>query len=355
MTATMDFHQTIRIVLGNGAEFGRPEERIREYCEIEVYRDVNYRGGYDDHLNLTDSLTNDDLEAANNLYANLDSLDRRRLLGSPEIPKRLAPLKDSELGEMKDEGWEDAKALVRPLFSAFLSIPNITLAKTTKVLHLKRPHFLPVLDSFVVKFLTGNDMAKNPFTEEELLKIGLTCLDIARSDLVKNREAFAELQSSLADLATPLASVRLYDILCRTQEKWVNQGNPHAKYGTATRSLSQRIHLFEAPLSPVSAETMGRDEDRTKPLPGGEIKSTKEFRQVKLRAEGVIVNTSSSPPRAHRPLCTELTEERFHTAVIFNEGKGGKYYLRSNLAEAVRDFGAVACKKCRPERPVRQV
>jgi hypothetical protein len=54
-------------------------------------------------------------------------------------------------------------------------------------------------------------------------------------------------------------------------------------------------------------------------------------------------------------LCTELTEERFHTAVIFNEGKGGKYYMRSNLAEAVRDFGAVACKKCRPERPVRQV
>jgi len=83
----------------------------------------------------------------------------------------------------------------------------------------------------------------------------------------------------------------------------------------------------------------------------GEIKTIKELRQIKLRAEGVIVNTASSPPRTHRTLCDEITEERFQNLVIFNEGKGGRYYLRSNLAEAVKEFGAVACKKCKPERP----
>lgn len=66
--------------------------------------------------------------------------------------------------------------------------------------------------------------------------------------------------------------------------------------------------------------------------------------------DGVIVTTGSNPPRVHRPLCAELTEERFQNVVIFKEGKG-KYYLRNDLVEAVRDFGAAACKKCKPERP----
>ncbi len=88
------------------------------------------------------------------------------------------------------------------------------------------------------------------------------------------------------------------------------------------------------------------------PEPPGEIRNIREFRQVKLKAEGVIVTTGSKPPRAHRALCRELSEERFTDAVVFNEGKKGRYYLRSDLAEAVRDFQAVACMKCRPERPV---
>lgn len=73
------------IRLSNGVVFHRPEERIREYCNIEVYRDIGYRGGYDDHRNITDAVTEDDLEAANNLYAHMSSEDRRRIRGNPEI------------------------------------------------------------------------------------------------------------------------------------------------------------------------------------------------------------------------------------------------------------------------------
>jgi hypothetical protein len=36
--------------------FYRAEARIREYCEIEVYRDRNYKGEYDDRLNQNVSL-----------------------------------------------------------------------------------------------------------------------------------------------------------------------------------------------------------------------------------------------------------------------------------------------------------
>jgi hypothetical protein len=47
-----------------------------------------------------------------------------------------------------------------------------------------------------------------------------------------------------------------------------------------------------------------------------------------------------------------LTEERFTEAVVFSDRRKGRYYLRNNLVEAAREFGAVACMKCKPERPL---
>jgi hypothetical protein len=341
------------IVLTNGVEFHRAEERIREYCDIEVYRDRNYKGGYDDRHSVTDSIMKEDLEAANNLGALMSPLNFRMILGNPAIPRLLAAIKDLELGSLTDDGWEDVKARIRPLLSAFISIHNVSLAKTMKILHLKRPRLFLILDSYVVKFLTGNDMEKNWFSEEELLRIGLDSLEIARKDIVRNRAAFDELQIRLSDLPTPLTVVRMYDILCWTQEKWVNRADTNAPYGVARKSLDQSATTAE----PAKIEASPPPVDVTKPVakqpPAGEIRTTKELRQIKLRLEGVIVNTASSPPRVHRPLCDEVTEERFQNTVVFNEGRSGRYYLRNDLAEAVREFGAVACKKCKPERPVR--
>jgi hypothetical protein len=342
---------SVSIILSNGTRFNDPEARIREYCEVEVYRDIGYRGGYDDHHSVTDVITEEDLEAADNLYALLRTQDRQRILRNPRIPSLLAAIRDAELGGLTDEDWEGVKSTIRPLLSEFISIPNVKLAKAMKILHLKRPHLFPILDSFVVKFLTRTDTT-NLFSEDEWLQIGLTALETARADIVKNRAAFDELKNRVSDLPTPLTIVRLYDILCWTQEKWVNRGNPTAKYGTASKSLNQAGAPTGSPPALAGTPPPGAGERQAKEAPVGEIPTTKEFRQIRLRAEGVIVNTASSPPRAHRPLCEEVTEERFQTTMIFNEGKHGKYYLRGSLAEAVRDFGAVGCKKCRPERPV---
>lgn len=353
VAATGNHSRSTRIVLSNGVEFLRAEERIREYCDIEVYRDKNYKGGYDDRHNVTDSITREDLEAANNLYARLSSLDFRRILGNPEIPRLLPAVRDLELGDVTDEEWNDIKVAVLPLLSTFVSMHGVKLEKTTKILHLKRPHLFPILDSFVIRFLTGNDMEKNWFSEEDVLRIGLDSLEAARKDIIKNKAAFVGLQTRLSGLPTPLTVVRMYDILCWTQEKWVNRADTSAPYGVASRSLDQSEPLAGFPKTEGIPPPVGLSKYVAEKHPTGEISTTKEFRQIKLRAEGVIVNTASSPPRVHRPLCEEVTEERFQTAMFFNEGRSGKYYLRDNLAEAVKDFGAVACKKCRPERPVR--
>jgi hypothetical protein len=331
--------------LSNGVVFYRPEDRIREYCSIEVYRDIGYRGGYDDHHNITDTVTVDDLEAADSLYANISLGDRRRMIGNPEISSKLAAVRDAELGEVSDQEWESLKAVVRPLLAEFLSMPNVKLAKTTKVLHLKRPHLIPILDSFVVKFLTRNDLEENRFTEDELLQIGIASFETARTDIIGNRVAFRELEARLSDLPTPLTTVRIYDILSWTQEKWVNRGNIGAPRGTAALSLAQG----PSPAAEQSSDPSST-KDQTKHLaksqPQGEITTLKEFRQLVSRAEGVIVITGTSPPRAHWPLCELLTDDRFNLNVVLNEAKSGRYYWRVSLLEARREFGAVPCKRC---------
>lgn len=328
----------VNVTLSNGTKFERAEERIREYCEVEVYRDRNYAGGYDDRCNVTDSITRDDLESANNLYSGIRRIDFQRIVGNPEIPQRLSAIGDKDLGATTDEEWGSIKELIRPLVSAFISIRGVDVAKTMRILHLKRPHLFPALDFSVVKFITGNDMEVNRFSGPELLKITLDSIEIARADLLKNRDAFDELQARLADLPTPLTAVRMYDILCWTQEKWVNRGNPNGRYGTAVRSLDQS-----------SREPEASPEEGVEPKPlSGEITSIREFRRIVGRAEGVIVITGTKPPRAHSPLCDLLSDDRFNQNVSLGDSKGAKYYWRSDLIEARREFGAVGCRRCRP-------
>ncbi len=333
------------IRLSNGFVFHRPEERVREYCAIEVYRDSGYRGGYDDHHNMSDTVTVDDLEAADNLYGNISLRDRRMIIGNPEISSKLAAVTDVDLGDIQDEEWESVKAAVRPLLAEFLSIPHVKLAKTMKVLHLKRPRLFPILDSFVVRFLTGNDLRENVFSEDELLQIGIASMETARTDIVANRAAFRELETRLSDLPTPLTAVRIYDILCWTQEKWVNRGDTSAPHGTANLSLAQEPSPEAGPPSnspPIKDST----EHLVASQPQGGITTLREFRQAVSRAEGVIVITGTKPPRAHYPLCDLLTDDRFNLNVVLNEGRSGRYYSRGSLMEARKEFGAVPCKRC---------
>jgi len=333
------------IRLSNGFVFNRPEERIREYCSIEVYRDIGYRGGYDDHHNVTDIVTAEDVEAANNLYANISLRDRRRMIGNPGISSTLASVRDTELGGIPDEEWDSVKAAIRPLLAEFLSIPGVKLAKATKVLHLKRPQFIPILDSLVVKFLTKNDLEENIFSEDELLQIGIASLEMARTDIIANRPAFRELQARLADLPTPLTAARIYDILCWTQEKWVNRGNTDAPHGKASLSLDQGPSpIAESPSNPPPVENLS--ERPRKPEHQGEITTLKEYRQTVSRADGVIVITGTKPPKAHSPLCDLLNDDRFNLNVVLNEGRSGRYYWRGSLLEARKEFGAVPCKRC---------
>jgi hypothetical protein len=253
---------------------------------------------------------------------------------------------------LSEEEWEHVKAAVRPLLAEFLTIPKVKLAKTMKILHLKRPHLFPILDSFVVKFLTGNDLKDNSFSEDELLQVAINAFETARNDIVTNRTAFSELGTRLSDLPTQLTAVRIYGILCWTQEKWVNRRDTSAPHGTARVSVDQGLAPeAEPPSNSPPVEDLSKHS--VKRRPPGEITTLKQFRQLVSGAEGVIVVTGASPVLAHGPLCVLLTDDRFISNVVLKEGGSGRYYWRPNLAEARKEFGAVPCKRCGAGGPMR--
>lgn len=120
------------------------------------------------------------------------------------------------------------------MLAEFLSVKGIGLAKTTKILHLKRPNLIPVLDSFVTKFLLDVNISDKKSSH---VNIGLRALDRVRETIMKQRAEFEKLIEQTRDLSIQLTPVRIFDILCWTAEKWDIRGKRSAPYGTPRKSL----------------------------------------------------------------------------------------------------------------------
>ena len=213
--------------------FENPESRIREYCEIKVYR------SYDDKHSVDNNISNEDIEAANNLFAMIGRYDKTEskqlLIQSSNISKILSAIPNTDLPGIPDTEWLELRAKIKKLFMLLLSIRGIGLAKTTKILHLKRPKLIPVLDSFVIKFLLDVDISEIEKTRQ--VAIGLNALDQVRNLIRTQRTAFEQLVKKTSNLPIPLTTVRLFDILCWTAEKWDIRGANKAPYGTPSKSL----------------------------------------------------------------------------------------------------------------------
>ncbi len=92
--------------------------------------------------------------------------------------------------------WGGAKSL----FDYFDRIDGIGLAKASKLLHIKRPHFYPVLDSFVVAEYGCWRPDEKPDS----------CWEAVRKDLIAGASALAQIRERLDgdDEASPPARIR---------------------------------------------------------------------------------------------------------------------------------------------------
>jgi len=213
--------------------FEYPESRIREYCSIEIYR------GYDDRHSINDIVSKEDIDAANKLYAMIDRYDRKeskRLFSrSGRISKILSMVPNKDISALSPDAWFELRKKIKELLAEFLSVEGVGLAKTTKILHLKRPNLFPVLDSFVIKFLLYINIAD--VEKNRQVEIGLQALEHVRDIMRKQKTAFEELIERTNDIPIALTSVRMFDILCWTTEKWDIRKKLSAPYGVPHKSL----------------------------------------------------------------------------------------------------------------------
>ena len=98
---------------------------------------------------------------------------------------------------------------LRQLFDAFADIRGVGFSKMTKALHPKRPALLPMLDSFVQKYLENDDLGpRAPFGERAL---GL--VRGYKRDLDSNRPALRAIRQELARRGYRLTETRILDLL----------------------------------------------------------------------------------------------------------------------------------------------
>jgi hypothetical protein len=221
------------IQIRKGIIFENPELRIREYCEIEIYR------GYDDKHSVNNIVTEEDIKNANRLYAMINRYNRNEssnlLRNTKRIENVLKEVPEKELFSFATEEWSLMKATIEALLTEFLTVDGIGLAKATKILHLKRPNLFPVLDRYVMMFLLGVDNSAT--SKSRQIELGIEALEVTRTLLVSQKASFVDLTEHLKDLPITLTPVRIFDILCWSTEKWDILEELKAPYGTPHKSL----------------------------------------------------------------------------------------------------------------------
>lgn len=97
------------------------------------------------------------------------------------------------------------------LFDAFGDIRGIGFSKMTKALHRKRPALIPMLDSVVQAYLTGDSPGTGP--EGTFGERATALVRSYKEDVDRNRSVLEEVQRELAGRDYELTEVRIVDLL----------------------------------------------------------------------------------------------------------------------------------------------
>ena len=163
-----------------------------------------------------------------------DKTESRRILDqSRKLSPFLAEIQTKPIYDYNDKEWANLKPRIKKLLEIFVSIYGVNVAQALKILHLKRPELFPVLDSYVMQFLTGKKVSSS---KRDIL-LASQSLDLSRELIQSQINEFIQLQNNVNGLSIPLTIVRLFDILCWSTYKWDIQRKTTAPRGKATKSL----------------------------------------------------------------------------------------------------------------------
>ncbi len=149
----------------------------------------------------------EDAQIANRAGARMSSREIDAVMGRAPLIEdalRRIPGELSLAAPVEEIPWDALHAL----YAAFGGIPGVGLAKTTKALHKKRPHLIPMLDSFVAGYLRSvEDVPVGDFADEALA--------LTRSykvDLDANADTLVSVQHGLNEHGFTLGLCRILDL-----------------------------------------------------------------------------------------------------------------------------------------------
>jgi hypothetical protein len=185
----------------NGVELRDPLALALQFLD----HDYSYRSYDSLPIGVDDVILPEDVRAANRIGARMSSAEVDSILArKPRIEAALARIRptSSLADDEADIPWE----AIDDLYAGIAGLPRVGLAKATKFLHKKRPHLIPMLDSFVVRYLVSVDRF--------LTATNATALTRAyRIDLVANLPALRGVQDELRRRGYALTLCRILDLL----------------------------------------------------------------------------------------------------------------------------------------------
>lgn len=192
-----------RLVLRNGVELDALGEAL-EFIE----KDGTY-GRYDlAPVEHDDTLTEADVRTANAIIARMPA----RVIS--DVAAR-APTIGAAFAEIPPDAsllWRDEEvpwAALRRLFETMDGIPEVGLARATKVLHRKRPALIPILDSVVERYLRSVESLDRP---RGVASYAVELVRAYKRELDANAGVLTAVREELEGRGLHLTECRLLDI-----------------------------------------------------------------------------------------------------------------------------------------------
>jgi Family of unknown function (DUF6308) len=179
----------------------------------------------------------EDAQIANRAGARMSSREIDALMGRADAIEdalRRIPGDQSLAAPTEEIPWD----ALHDLYAAFGGVPGIGLAKATKALHKKRPHLIPMLDSFVAGYLRSVDeIPVGDFADEAL---GLT--RSYKVDLDANADVLVSVQHGLNEQGYTLGLCRILDLFT-----WTYAGEKPPAWAAESLHLVSRSAAPPAP------------------------------------------------------------------------------------------------------------
>jgi hypothetical protein len=191
------------IILRHGIEIEHPLQVTLDFLEA-------YSSYEPDNSSPSASFDESDLRLANRGGARISAAEIAAILDRRDkIERALRKIRpDASLSDAtRSIPWMP----LTQLFDAFADIRGVGFSKMTKALHTKRPALIPMLDSVVQAYLTGD--VPGTGSQGSFGEHATALVRTYKRDLGRNSSALHQLRRELARREYKLTEVRILDIL----------------------------------------------------------------------------------------------------------------------------------------------